>query len=273
MVKEIFYNSSLPRSGSTLIQNILGQRDDMYVTPTSGILELVFAARANYTESAEFKAQDPNLMKKGWSGFCKEGIYGFYNAVTDKSYVMDKSRGWGIHRPFLETFVEEPKIICMVRDLRDVFGSMEKNHRKNPDKHDPIVQWGKMQGTSTPKRIDMWAQGIPIGMAVERLSEMIRQGYDNKVLFVKFEDLCMHPENELYRIEEYLGIEHFKYDFDNVQQLTQEDDAVYGYADLHTIRKKVQPVLSDARQVLGKDVTDWIWTNYKWFFDYFRYTK
>lgn len=273
MPKEIFFNSSLPRSGSTLIQNILGQRDDMYVTPTSGTLELIFASRANYTESAEFKAQDAETMKKGFAGYCKNGLYGFYNAITDKDYAVDKSRGWGYYRPFLETFLENPKVIVMVRDLRDVFASMEKNHRKNPEKHDPIVQWGKMQGTSTPKRIDAWAQGPPVGMAIERLSEIMRQGYDNKVLFVKFEDLCMNPENELYRIEEYLGITHFKYDFDNVEQITQEDDAVYGYANLHSIRKSVKPVMSDAKQVLGKDVTDWIWTNYKWFFDYFRYTK
>ena len=36
MIKKVFYNSSLPRAGSTLFQNIVGQNLDFYVTPTSG---------------------------------------------------------------------------------------------------------------------------------------------------------------------------------------------------------------------------------------------
>lgn len=273
MIKEIFFNSSLPRSGSTLIQNILGMREDMYVTPTDGTLELLYGARVNYSNSPEFKAQDAETMRKGFAGFCKDGLYGFYNAVTDKPYVVSKSRGWGIYRPFLETFVDSPKVICMVRDLRDVFCSMEKNFRKNPEQHDAIANHKDMTGTTTPKRIDVWANSQPVGLAIERLSEIMRQGYDNKILFVKYEDLCLHPENELHRIEEYLGIPHFKYDFDNVPQITQEDDSIFGIQGLHTIRHKVEPLMSDAKQVLGRDITNWIWDNYRWFFDYFRYAK
>ena len=29
----------------------------------------------------------------------------------------------------------------MVRNLEDVFASMEKNYRKNPEKQDPILDW------------------------------------------------------------------------------------------------------------------------------------
>ena len=39
---KIFYQSSLPRAGSTLLQNVLAQNPDIYATPTSGVLELVF---------------------------------------------------------------------------------------------------------------------------------------------------------------------------------------------------------------------------------------
>ena len=91
---KIFYQSSLPRAGSTLLQNILAQNPDIYATPTSGVLELVFAARANYTESPEFKAQDPEAMKAGFQAFCKHGMDAYYNAITNKKYVVDKSRGW-----------------------------------------------------------------------------------------------------------------------------------------------------------------------------------
>jgi len=48
---------------------------------------------------------------------------------------------------------------------------------------------------------------------------------------------------------------------------------VYGQFGDHVIRKKLEPVQSRAKQLLGKDVTDWIYTNYKWFYDQFRYSK
>lgn len=272
-MEQIFYQSSLPRAGSTLLQNIIAQNPDFYATPTSGVLELIFAARANYTDSPEFKAQDSELMRTGFLTFCREGMKGYYNAITDKKYIIDKSRGWGIHYDFLNTIFPEPKIICMVRDLRDIFASMEKNFRKNPEKASPILNWNNMQGTSVPKRIDIWAQTPPVGMALERLGEIFRMGINSKMLFVKFEDLCLYPETEMKRIYSYLGVPYFEHDFDNIQQVTKEDDEVYGAFGDHEIRTILAPVPSKAKQLLGKDVTDWIYNNYQWYFQQFRYSK
>jgi sulfotransferase len=273
-MKQLFFQSSLPRSGSTLLQNIFAQNPDIYATPTSGVLELVFAARANYTQSPEFIAQDATLMQKGYLNFCKEGMHGFYDAITDKKYVVDKSRGWGVHFDFLQTILgEQPKIVVMVRDLRDIFASMESNFRRNPEKMQPIVNWEKMSGTTVPKRIDVWAQSQPVGLAIERLQEIIRYGNDSKVLFVKYEDLCLHPETEMTRVYQYLGIPHYHHDFDNIEQITKEDDSVYGVFGDHQIRQKLQLMPSKAKNLLGSEVTNWIFTNYKWFYDYFRYTK
>jgi len=89
----IFFQSSMPRAGSTLLQNILGQNPEFYVTPTSGVLELLYGARLNYSSNPEFKAQDSNLMQKGWQSFCKAGLEGWFKGLTDKKYIVDKSRG------------------------------------------------------------------------------------------------------------------------------------------------------------------------------------
>lgn len=272
-MEKIFYQSSLPRAGSTLLQNILAQNPDIYATPTSGVLELVFAARGNYTDSPEFQAQDANVMRDAFQAFCREGMIAYYNAITDRKYVVDKSRGWGIHYDFLNFIHPQPKIICMVRDLRDVFASMENNYRKHPDKANPILNWAQMQGTTVNKRMDIWAQSQPVGLAIERLFEVIRMGIDSKMLFVRFEDLCLYPDTEMIRIYQYLGIPHYKHDFDHIEQVTKEDDEVYGSFGDHVIRTKLEPVPSRAKELLGKEVCDWVWNNYKWFFEQFRYTK
>jgi len=275
MVEQVFFQSSLPRSLSTLFQNIMAQNPDFYVTPTSGLLELWVGARANYSTSPEFKAQDSDLMKKGFSGFCREGMFGYFNAITDKKYVMDKSRGHGVYSGFINEFYPNPKVICLVRNLKDVVASYEKIYRKSQLNHDPIRNDSNGRGTTVHKRVDEWmnAQNT-IGRAIERIFEMTRLGYDSKVLFVKAEDLCLYPENEMIRVYEYLGVPHYKHDFDNIEQITTEDDNVYGLsADLHTIRPKLESKPSDADSVLGKDITDWLFTNYRWYYDKFNYKK
>lgn len=271
MVQKIFFQSSLPRAGSTLLQNVMGQNPDFYVTPTSGVLELVYAARANYTSSPEFKAQDAQEMRQGFLNFCNQGVNGFFNAITDKPYVMDKSRGWGIHYGFLNSFYPNPKIICMVRDLRGIYASMEKNFRKNQDKDSGIVNHAQMKGTTTEKRVDVWAQSQPVGLAIERLQQILKEGTGSQMLFVKFEDFCSDPEKEMKRIYNFLEVPYFQHDFNNVEQITKEDDEVYGIYGDHKIKSKIEPLKPDYKDVLGVGACNWIKSNYQWFYDYFGY--
>jgi sulfotransferase len=271
-MEKIFFQSSLPRAGSTLLQNIFAQNPNFYVTPTSGILELVYAARANYTNSPEFKAQDTELMKKGFLNFCKGGVESFFNSITDKKYVLDKSRGWGIHYGFLNSFYHNPKIVCMIRDPRDIFASMEKNFRKAQHVDSGIVNHAAMSGTTTEKRIDIWSNSQPVGLALERLYQITREGLDEKILFIKFEELSANPEKEINKIYDYFEIERYLgHDFNNVEQTTSEDDSVYGIFGDHNIRAKIEPVKSSYREVLGIPSSNWIKTRYEWFYRRFNY--
>ena len=94
MVKKVFFNASLPRAGSTLLQNVLMQNPDIYSTPTSGVIEFLLQVRTIYSNGDAFKAQDPKEMEKAFHGFCKAGLYGYFDALTDRPYVIDKSRAW-----------------------------------------------------------------------------------------------------------------------------------------------------------------------------------
>lgn len=270
-MKKIFFQSSLPRAGSTLLQNVMGQNPYFYVTPTSGVLELLYASRSNFTNSPEFKAQDNETMRKGFASYCKNGLVGFFDGITDKPYVMDKSRGWGIHYGFLNSFYPNPKIVCMVRDLRGVYASMEKNFRKNQHLDSGVVNHSQMKGTTTEKRIDIWANSQPVGLAIERLYQIHKEGINKNILFVKFEDFCNNPKGEMVRIYKYLELPYYEHDFNNVQQLTQEDDSVYGIYGDHKIKKEITPLKKDYNEVLGPNICNWIKNHYKWFYDEFKY--
>jgi sulfotransferase len=272
-MKRLFFNSSMPRACSTLLQNVLNQNSDIYATGTDGSLELLYGARSNYTSSPEFKANDQTQMLKAWRGFCKGALHGYCDGLTDKSIVCIKSRGIGIHYKWYEAFLEEsPKVICMVRNMKSIFSSMEKIYRSNQENHQNIQSHSNMTGTTTAKRVDIWANSQPVGLAIERLEQMFLEGIDKKVLFVRAEDLTSDPNTEMKRIYDYLQIESFNHDFKHVQQVTSEDDSVYGLTPtLHKIRSEIQPLKPDYIDILGINICNWIDDKYSWYQKRFYY--
>jgi sulfotransferase len=273
MEKKIFFQSSLPRSGSTLFQNVVAQNPDFYSTPTSGLLELAMGAKGNFQQSPEFKAQDAKLMDKAFLAFCKGGINAYFNALTDKPFVLDKNRGWGVSYKLAEMIFEtQPKIVFMVRDLRAVYASMEKNYRKNPHKENHIVNPVQLQGTTVNKRIDIWANGVPVGISLDRLRDIIQQGLDKKILFIRYEDFMSNPQIEMKRFYDYIGQPYYdKHDFENIIQYTQENDAIHGIYGDHTLRPKFERLPDDFYEVLGYELCQNIKNSYEWFFKYFTY--
>lgn len=268
---EIFFQSSLPRSGSTLLQNILAQNPDFYSTPTSGLIELLHRSKQAFSTSAEFKAQNEEIMKNAFLGYCKAGLEGYFYNITNKKYIIDKSRAWGINYNFLNSFYPNPKILSMIRDPRDVFTSMEMNYRKNPLNETGIVNNIELQGTTVEKRIDHFVATPPVGLSLDWLKDIISQGLHKNILFIKFEELTQNPQQEMNKIYDFFGIDKYQHDFDNILQITQEDDRVHGIFGDHKIRQKVQPVKSKSYEVLGEQGCNWIRQNYDWFYKEFNY--
>ena len=271
MVKQIFFNASLPRSGSTLLQNVMMQNPEIYSTPTSGVVEFLLQARSIYTSGDAFRAQDPEVMKKGFKGFCREGMYGFFNAITDRPYVIDKSRSWTGNWRFLDFFEQQPKVIVMVRDLRSVFSSMEKNFRKNPDKDPGVVNGAELKNMTPDSRMIHFSISPPVGPSIEWLKDVIQQKLDHKILFIRFEDFSQNPENEIKRIYEYLNIPYFKHNFKNIEQLTHENDVIHGIFGDHKIKPEIKPVKDDFIEILGENNCNAIVQNFTWFFEKFNY--
>lgn len=271
MVKKIFYNSSLPRAGSTLIQNILAQNPDIHSTPTSGVYEIMAAARTIYSDGQEFKAQNSAQMEEGFKGFLKGGIYGFYNNVTDRPYVMEKCRGWNSEYDFIKFYDDKPKIIQMIRDPRAIFASLEKKFRKNPHIDNHLTDWSTLTGTTVDGRIQVWSAGPPIGPSMDRLYDSLVRKFDEHILFVPFEDLCQNPEGQLQRIYNYLELPYYQHDFDNIDQYTVENDKVYGVFGDHLIRQQLKPVENDFIDILGERGAQTIRDHYDWFYTTFGY--
>jgi sulfotransferase len=271
MVQKVFYNASLPRAGSTLLQNVMMQNPDIYSTPTSGVVEFLLNARAIYSTGDAFKAQDQKEMAKAFHGFCKNGLYGYFNSITDRPYVIDKSRAWLGNFRFANFIEPGAKAIVMVRDLRGIFASMEKNYRKNPHKDPQIVNGAQLKNMTADSRLQHFSTAPPVGPSLEWLYDAVQQGYDQHMLFIRFEDFTRDPETEIKRVYNYLELPYFKHDFENVEQLTHENDVIHGIFGDHEIQPKIQPLTEDYTSILGFHNCDKIKQHYQWFFNRFNY--
>jgi sulfotransferase len=271
-MKKIFFNSSLPRAGSTLFQNLISDNPNFYCTPTSGLADLILNSKNTYNHSQAILAQDKEQMEKAFLGFCRAGMQGYFNNLTDKPYVLEKSRDWGVNYGLLNMINPEPKIVCMVRDLRSIYASMEKNFRKNPHKENHIQNAPQLVGTTLRKRIDIWANGVPVGVSIDRLRDIIDQKIDKKILFIRYEDLMSNPENEIKRFYDYIGLPYYQeHQFENVTQHTHENDTIHGIYGDHTLRPKFERKPDDFEEVLGYQNCIDIKNTYQWFYDYFGY--
>ena len=269
----IFYQSSLPRAGSTLLQNIIGQNPKFHVTPTSGMIDMMLGTRIGYNGNHESKAGDLKQWKEGFYAYCREGFKGYVGALTDKPYILDKNRAWGSYYPLLSEILPNPKILFLVRDLRAVFASMEKKFRANPDIDGGEINNITLQGITTQQRVEQWAICHPVWYALNKLQQSILDKSVNNFFILRYEDLCTNPEPVLNGIYNFFDIEPYKHNFNKIDQITVEDDTVHGIYGDHTIRNTLGMLPNDSKEILGEYTYNWIYNNFEWFFNIFKYNK
>jgi len=269
---EIFMNCSMPRAGSTLLQNILAQNPDFYCTPTSGIMDFMVDVRRNFTTNPAIQAQDEDEMKKAFQSFCKKGLYGYFEALTDKKYVVDKNREWCSFFNFAKFILEKPpKMIGMVRHLPQVFASLELKYRNTSHKDSGVVERESFVNTTTEKRAEFFAGTRPLGTALERMYEVTMQGLHKEMLFIRYEDLCMYPREIMEEVYAYLEIPSYEHNFSFIEQLTNENDTFHGILADHKIRPMLEYTDNNPVEILGQSTIAWIQNQYKWYYEVFGY--
>ena len=268
---KIAFNSSLPRSGSTLLQNILAQDSRFYCSPTSGLLGLLLAARQNFTQSQEFKATDEATNREQFRGFCHRAIEGFYfGPSVNFAVAVDKSRGWLHNWDWLKLFWPQPtRMLICIRDLRGILSSMEKLYRLRADYSDPAARPQQMGMVTLDSRVKQWLNTVPIGPTAGKLGDLVARGIHKECCVVRFEDLHSNPRPTMQRVYEYLEEPMPEIDFTNIEQKTQENDHVHGIYGVHQIRQKLEAVKPDWNEVLGKEISRRVVVENRWFYETF----
>ena len=255
MNKTFHFISGLPRSGSSLLANILAQNPCFHVSPTSGVCDLIFGVRNQFNSLIEFQANPNEDAQKR----VMRGILENFYADVEKPIIIDKSRGWLAYLEMVEMILERPaKVLVPVRDTRDILASFEKLWRAGSatgqiaQERDNYFKWQTVEG-----RCEVWVSSDqPVGLAYNRIKDAITRGFQNRLHFVRYEDLTRRPLSVVAKIYEFLEEAFFEHDFDNVEQVVFEKyDEIYGLGDnLHKICSKIEPQEPQWPTILGEKV-------------------
>lgn len=269
-MQKIICNGSLPRAGGTLLQNVLAQNHQIHPTSASILLDFVSAAKDNFTYMMQYVHPDEvSMTKEAFIQFLRYGLPAYINTFTNRPLFLDKHFAWPYYYNFLQQLGEEPKMIVMVRDLKEIVASFEENYRKDPLKHDMHVNWTTMDNTSMQKRVETWLNSSPLGTSLEQIRDAIN--FKHNILFIKYEDFCKNPLPETAKIYNYLELPFWLHDFTGIKQVTQYNDVVHFAS--HDIAKDVKVNEPKAIKILGEELCTQIEKHYNWYFKLFNYGK
>ena len=231
-MKQYYFISGFPRSGSTLLSSILKQNPDFYADIGSSLealtetsIDTITSGQHNLTITED---QRKNLMY---------GIFDGYYKHIEKPVIFDSSRGWTKKTNFLKALFPDTKILCPVRDIVSILNSFEVIASKNPFHTKTLTEHKDNVFARCDGMMDKNG-GIIAGPWI-----LLQEGYalnPEMIHFIEYENLCKEPEKTMRQVYEFLERPYYSHDFENVEYSNENFDRVCNLKDLHTVKKRVE---------------------------------
>ncbi len=215
----MIFLSGIPRSCSTLLSSLLGQRPDTVVSTTSSLATLVMKVNLEWMNT-------PNLVKHSNGSDVFRAMMDAYHPDQSVKYFFDKSRDWS--DPYAiaaaKTVQDEVKVIATVRPFEQCAASFVKLCQ--PDDLDRF-----------------FADSIPMDH-LRRTYETLRLGYQSfpeHIYFVRHANLVTNTQETLDGISDFIGADHFEHRLHDLDQVNENDEdwqRVWG-SDLHKLKSSV----------------------------------
>jgi len=264
--KTYFFLSGLPRSGITLLGAILNQNPDIYVSPTSPVLDFMMLFNEGTQTNIPYIAfPKEEFIKKNISKICND----WYSDI-DSPIIIDKCRGWHSHLVTAGIITKDIKIICPVRSILDILSSFILLNRKSTEKENygngttltdldrNLIENGE-RVTDTNHCHNLMDETINGGVIspFNGLSQLFVENqelFQNIIHLVEYEDLISDTKNIMNKIYEFLQLPKYEHDYTNIKNNIREDDNMYGMPTLHEIRPTISKSKNNPLEVLDKTI-------------------
>lgn len=206
-----------------------------------------------------FEASYGHLLS-GMQGFLR----GWYHNCTKRA-VVDKNRAWLHAIEMLLQLAPEAKLIVCVRELGQIYGSIEAQHQKTllldfPDGLADYDRFGRAER--------LFAKESAIGAPLISLHAVpdLPQAVQQRLYFLRFEDLMRQPAACMTHVFAWLGLPPHGINPEHLSVGPQESDSHYRMKYSHRQSSKItQP----HRHQIAPRIQAKIETTHPWFYQQF----
>jgi sulfotransferase len=222
-----YFISGLPRSGSTLLSTILSQNPDFYAdisSPLSMITENTVRVFSECENSSHINEERRiNTIQSLFEG---------YYSQQSQNTIFDTSRSWTRNTSLLKATFPNTKVLCCVRNIDEIINSFEKLWAHNP------LYYKQINDFTYSQNIFERSDEIYNRSIISQYSSL-KEGYSKNpemIHFVEYENLCKFPEKTIKDIYEFIGMDYYKHDFNQLDYENQRFDLKSGIPNLHKIK-------------------------------------
>ncbi len=235
--------AGLPRAGSTLLCQLLGEHPEIHCEGhSSPLCNSLLATRRFISDDQFFLSQldvqfDTTYahLRSAMGGFLR-GWYG----DCDKPVVVDKNRAWLHCIELLLHLDPEARLLISIRELGQIYGSVESQHQKTilMDFIDHLADYDRF-GRADQLFAKDKSIGAPLSsiQAVQDLPQTVKE----RLFFVKFEDLVSQPKETMSRIYAWLEVAPHSIDPNLLTVRPHESDSHYRHKYLHRQQGSISP--------------------------------
>ncbi len=227
----IIYLTGLPRAGSTLLCQLLAHHPEIYSPGySSPLCPTLTGLRYSLSDSDFWLAQLDVDFNRSYQRLLN-AFQGFINgwfAETDKSWVVDKNRGWLQHLETVGHLDPDFKMVVCIRELGQIYGSIEAQHQKTllldfPDHLANLSRYGRAENLFGNSGV----VGTPL-RSIEALQDIDSQ-LQQHLFYIVFEDLLSEPQRVMQSLMQWLGLPPIDLDFQNLTVQPHESDSYYRF--------------------------------------------
>lgn len=247
----LYFISGLPRSGSTLIANLLKQNPEVHaesVSSLSSIFGTVNASWGNFDSNKEYRNDKAKV------GVLNGILKGYFSHIQ-KPIIFDKDRGWVPLIGQLEAVLQrQVKMIICVRNPAEILTSFERLRKENP-LFFTNVDAQLREGSNIASRAYYYAgPDGALGLSHRNLKDAITMGYIDRFLFIDYNRFCNSPKSQTKRIYDFFELPDFKHDYAKIEQTEQYNDLAIGLPNLHKIKSSLEKTTFNCVEYLGLDL-------------------
>jgi len=211
--KNIFHLVGMPRAGNTVLGGIINQNPDLQVSPLSPLSRTVSTLHQSFEgetwENFDWSSEQDTLARK-----TAQAWYSDYKANN----IIDRGQWFP---EVVQRLSDNPKVIILQRDIFEVFASFIKwanenvdnfiytnvTSRKPEDVMSYLSQYGNVQ---TSARM------------IYTYQKYLEEKNDIDVMYIDYKDLTGDTENVINNMYNFLEVEKFDHDYENIKQFEFE---------------------------------------------------